>query len=219
MPDCTVCRELPTNVMERLNEEIARGEKSAIDLGHEYGCEAAAVARHAAECIAPNQSDGYSQLTQTLGVLNGLLEQFGQDVANGKQYQFDAEAGIDGRKSVDHLLSVMREMRETTMAMERLRSVDATMGEVMEQVINPLSHWAATFFADECRRFRDELHTVTREIPAIQPRIRKMVDDFAIRLAEGFLTGALQDMPDKMKEALSKTYAKGTRQPNRPRTH
>ena len=216
MPDCVVCRTLPVNVMQSLNEEIAKGERSAVDLGVQYGCEAAHIAQHAAECIGPAVSDGYSQLTETLGVLRRLMEQFGADVANGKQYEVDNESGIDGRKAVDHYLSVLRETRETVMAMERLRSVDATMNEVMEQVINPLSTWAATFFVEECRRLRDDLHNLTKDDPQLQPRIRKITAELTERLAEGFMVGALQEMPGKMKDALSKTYAKA---PTRPRQH
>jgi len=209
--ECPICAGLPLAAVDTLNAEIGKGVRSAVELARMAGCEPTDVVRHANTCLKTEAPGGYELLEETVRVLRGLMHTFGADVDAGMHYRVDEEAGVDGRQAVSHYMSVMRELRETVMAMERLRSVDSTMHAMMEEIVNPLAEWGAAFFVEESRRVRDDLLGLLKEEPHLQPQARKIANDLAKRLAERFAAELVNGLPGRIEDALRKTFAKGAK--------
>lgn len=215
MPSCKVCDELPPKQVRSINRHLRAGKKSAKQIARHYHVDVDDIQTHLS-CIG-EVVDEEQELLRSQRQLTLLIEKFQQDVNAGRHTDFDPEAGVDGRGLIRDMLSAMRELRETIMARQRLRSPDELYKDLRESVVDPLISGLTVILVNEAKQLREELFDVTKHLSddRLPARIKQAIDDMLTRTADRFVSDALQDMQQKV---LAVTSSKNKR-PTPPQQH
>ena len=198
---CLICDTTPLNKLRDIDAAIRLGETTTEILAQVHGVDAAALAVHARQCIAPEQTDGIVQLDQTMRELRGLSKVLQSDIESGGYKEFDPETGVDGKATISNYIAVQREIRESILARNRLRSVDDTVKGLTEVVVNPIISIATQAYVEEIRRLREALFTYTAE--SAHPRIKTAIDETLLRIANRLKDEGTRDIKEKVEAVLS----------------
>ena len=198
---CLICDTTPLNKLRDIDAAIRVGETTTEILAQLHGVDAVALAVHARQCIAPEQTDGVTQLDQTMRELRELSKVLQSDIESGGYKEFDPETGVDGKATITNYIAVQREIRESILARNRLRSVDDTVKGLTEVVVNPIISIATQAYVEEIRRLREALFTYTAE--SSHPRIKAAIDETLLRIANRLKDEGTRDIREKVEAVLS----------------
>ena len=206
---CDLCDSLPLEQVQLINSSIREGAKSLQQLAQEYHLSIDALRTHMVVCREETLDERHLFL-EAQRMLSGFIAQFQKEIAEGKQYEFSQEDGIDGRSVIQNLVTMVREQRETIMARNKLRSADEVYTELQTNVVGPLISTVTALMIAEGRRLREELFAITKAAPMTHPRIKAAIDDMLERSADRFVNEALIDIEEKV-HAVAGTKKKASR--------
>jgi hypothetical protein len=199
---CLICNTTPLNKLKEIDQLIRQGEKSVGEIAAQYEVSSVDdLASHARVCIVAEQIDGFTQLEHTTRKLRDLGKILQDDIEAGGYKNFDPESGIDGRSSVTNYIAVLREMRESVLAMKRLRSVDDTAKGLTDIVISPMIATVVQIYVEEARRLREALYNATPE--STHARIKTVIDESLTRVGNKLKTEGTQNIKEKVEAVLS----------------
>ena len=205
---CEVCDGLPLEQVHKINDAIRGGKQSLQQLAQEYHLSVDALRMHMVTC-RDEMLDEQNLLLEAQRMLSGFITQFQQDIAEGKQYEFSQEDGVDGRSVIQNFVTMVREQRETIMARNKLRSTDEVYVDLKTNVISPLISTVTALMIAEVRRLREELFAITKAFPEVHPRITLAINEMLERAADRFDSEALTDIEEKV-HAVAGSKKKGT---------
>lgn len=210
---CPVCTNVSLKRLKSINKHLEEGKRSISAIAEHYNLEVVDLQNHLLQCIGTQEGGGLSELHRTQRRLSSLIETFQEDIANGRQYEYDPENGVDGRGVINHLITAMREQRETIVAMHRLRSSEEVYEGIMQNVVGPLINAMAAITVEESKRLLDEVFDLTRGTPDQHPRIKKAVDEFLSRVGDRMTEEPTRDIREKVSAVIDQ---KGS---NKPTAH
>jgi hypothetical protein len=213
--DCPICTQVSIKRRKSIDKHLQEGKRSLSAIADHYNVDVKDLQQHFSTCIEEQTGSGIQELVRTQRNLASLIETFQADIAAGKQYEYDPESGIDGRGVINHLITAMREQRETIVALHRLRNADEIYDEIMKNVVNPLIHAMTAITIEETKRLLDEIFDLTRKTPDQHPRIKKAVDEFLGRVGDRMSDEPTNDIPEKIQAAVGRKKAPG----GTPATH
>ena len=198
---CPIC-ELPKARVQAINKHISEGKRSLMAIAERYKVEVADLREHMVACTEEPTSEAEA-LQQAQRQLSALIASFQDDISAGRHYEFDQEAGIDGRGVINHYITAMREQRETILAIHKLRTSDEVFNDLQDNVVGPLISAVTAITVQESKRLREEIFDLTKSLPDQHPRIATAVNAFLERVADRMADEALHDIPEKVKAIVT----------------
>jgi len=198
---CSICSTTPIIKLRDLDAAIRLGESTNEALAALYGVDVDALAVHARQCIVAEQVDGVAQLDQATRELRNIGKILQDDIEAGGYKNFDPESGVDGKSSITNYIAVQREIRESIVARNRLRSPDDIVKGLTEVVVNPIINVAVRVYVEEIQRLRSVLYTYTPE--SSHPRIKTAIDETALRAGSRLKDEGIQDLKAKVEAVLT----------------
>lgn len=211
---CSVCTQVSLKRLKSINKHLEEGKRSVASIAEHYNLDVKDLQNHFSECVGVPSGSSVDELVRAQRSLATIIETFQEDIAAGKQYEYDPESGVDGRGVVNQLISAMREQRETIVAQHRLRNSDDVYNDLLENVVSPLIHAMAAITIDETRKLLEEIFDLTRNTPEQHPRIKKAVDEFLGRVGDRMQDETTQDIYEKVKAALGQKKTTGSTPPS-----
>lgn len=210
---CRVCDELPIKRVRSIDRHLTEGKRSLMAIAEHYAVDAGDLRSHMVNCIQNQQQpneDG--ELLQSQRMLQSLICQFQQDVAEGKHTEFDPESGVDGRGILGAMMTAMREHRETVLARGKIRTSEEIYQGLHENVLTPFISTVTTICIEEGRRTREEVFDITKQHEEFHPKVKKAIDEMLERIADRMSTEAMHDAPDRVKAVVGAKKQSGQKQ-------
>jgi hypothetical protein len=194
---CPVCLRLPVRDLRKLNEAIQDGSLPVAALAQQFGLLPTEVAAHAKTCVDPDQVDGFGHLADMVRRLSCLSKSIEQDILNG------GAVGEDGEPrgpAITDYVAILRETRETIVALRRLQSVDDAVVGLTRNVVGPLVSSATTICVEEMRRMRETLFPLVST--QHHTRVKETVDTALERIGARLKAESMHDLREKVEAVL-----------------
>lgn len=202
---CSICDSLAPKRVRTINRHLKAGKKTPLEIAHHYKLDYDALRAHQRNCLQQTTGE-HEDLERTRRSLSALICRFQDEIAHGNHRQVPDEdgEGPDGRYIVNNMLAAMRELRETILAINKLRTSEEVYHDLEANIVSPMVLAVTAICVDECRRLRASIFDLTRDTPKLQPQVKEAVDEMLRRLADRMNTEILHDMPEKVRAIVDK---------------
>lgn len=198
---CRLCAQiLPLRTIEQLNKDIDSGQSSMAQIAEVYDVDVKYVATHIKKCRAASSNNSYSLLQDLLSVLNTTAAEMRQS--------YDPETNPF---AMGHFVKLAREIRETTVALTRLRPSSDLLRRVSELILGPLIHEFSAIVVEEGDHLRTELIDALGQDQAA--RVDRAVKSLTLRMADRYKRKTEALLP-KLKDLLEDDLQKKKRSPS-----
>jgi DNA-binding MarR family transcriptional regulator len=201
---CKICENLPPAAIKKLNKHVKAGKHSVAKIARHFKVLPEDVTAHLS-CLE-NANDETQELLRSQEALASLIQKLRAEIDDESGDSYDAldEGGNDRGEMIRNYLAAMRESREITMALSRLRSGEEMYRDLRETVVDPLVRGLTKVLVDEGKRLRDELFDIAKHDQTQHPRIKQAIDEMLIRAADQFSSETLRDLYEKVQNVVSK---------------
>jgi hypothetical protein len=206
---CPVCNKLAVKDLRRLDAALKTGDLPLLGLAQQFGLEVAEIDLHRKSCVEDEVVDGFGHLANMVRRLSNLSETVEEQITNppvrmtagsgddsGNPYDEDKPRG----PAITDLVAILRETRETIVALRRLQSVDDAVVGLTRNVVGPLVASATTICVEELRRLREAMFPLVQH--QYQPRVKESVDTALERIAARLKAESMHDLREKVEAVL-----------------
>lgn len=142
-----------------------------MQLAEAYGTSAAAIDVHATSCVTRVAGTGYELLDQMLQDLNQAAEESRQEYDDNK---LNAD-------SMDQYIALMREVRGTILAREKLRPSEEMVRDIIIKVLRPLVNQCVVITIEESNKLREDISSFAE--PANVRKVDRSVKQYLRRMS------------------------------------
>ena len=197
---CPLCESLPLKDLKKLDEAIAIGDFSIAELADVYTADADLIRIHMNRCLTLTMSGA-----EMLGALQSGLQQVAaklkKEVDDDAYKYSDRDSNVDGRSIIPGYVAVLRELRETVLAIDKLKSTEAVTKGMSEKVLTPFINKATQFCIEEMARLREEIFKIVPE--SAHAKVDNLVKQCLTRIGERLLNETVRDLPQAVAAALT----------------
>ncbi len=173
---CSLCRSIPTSVLDTLDSDIRTGGQSLDTLATSYDTTAELVEEHKRKCLDGGIVSAYDNLA------NSLVDT--QNLARRQMKRLD-EQKLD-QDAMDNLIALHREIRSTILAMEKIKPSETLVLEISANVLSPYIRSILEIIVQECGdSLRSKLLVLGGEAlyPKVDREIKSSLQRTSIRLS------------------------------------
>ncbi len=205
---CRLCSKLlPLGLVEKLDEEIRKGDHTIVQLAERYNVDPKRVATHVKKCVKKPPKSGYDMLTNLLSILETTAREMHQEAAHNSE---------DNPYAMGHFIKLAKEVRDTVTALDKLQPSTILLKKITDGILTPLMLEFASICVEEVRRTRTDL--LAAASPEDATRIDRATKELTARMAERY-NRKTRDLIDKLSKILSDDFGGKTKQkPSRPAT-
>lgn len=208
---CSVCTKLAVKDLRRLDAALKEGSLPLLGLAQQFGLEVVEVDQHRKFCCEADEAvDGFGHLADMVRRLSNLSQSVEEQILNPPaNLSADGEDGPRGPAITDYV-AILRETRETIVALRRLQSVDDAVVGLTRNVVGPLVSSATTICVEELRRLREALFPLVSH--QYHPRVKESVDTALERIGARLKAESMHDLREKVEAVLQSKPVGGKQQ-------
>jgi hypothetical protein len=197
---CPLCESLSLKDLKKLDEAIAIGDFSLAELAEVYGADPSLIRVHMERCLSATAS-GAEMLSALQSGLQQVAAKLKKEVDDEAYKYADRDTNVDGRGILPGYVAVLRELRETVLAINKIKSNEDTVRGINEKVVTPFINQSTRICVEEVSRLREEIFKVTPE--RAHGKLDNLIKDCLIRIGERLLNENVKGLPEAVSAALA----------------